>query len=29
MHKLPNYMVKDMRKKGWIDIEISIRSSVK
>ncbi|EAR99400.2 hypothetical protein TTHERM_00133660 (macronuclear) [Tetrahymena thermophila SB210] len=29
MHKLPNYMVKDMRKKGWIDIEISVKSSVK
>lgn len=29
LHNLPNYMPKDMRKKGWIDFELIIKSNLK
>jgi hypothetical protein len=28
LHNLPNYMPKDMRRKGWIDFEMIIRSNI-
>jgi len=29
LYNLPNYMPKDMRKKGWIDFELTIKSNLK
>jgi len=29
MGVLPSYMPKDMRKKGWIDFDMKVKSSIK